>query len=76
MRSFVVRHAQAIALLSMMPDGDVTGKNAASLTQEQALRIGRKMDRWAWSGRSLSLPQLIHKSRQKRRARQTHPGKR
>ncbi len=68
-----------IAALAKMPakEGHLTGEAAKDMTEAQALRIASRYDRRMNSrGTAMSLAELVIRSRQRRRARQTHPGKR
>ena len=57
--------AQVFAILSSLPtkEGEKTGKNAESLTKEEALRIyGRMMRRERSTGRPMSLDAIVKRS--------------
>lgn len=79
MRVGMVRALAWIAALAKLPahDGHFTGERAKDMTEAEALRVASRYERRRFSGdRSLGLAELVHRSRQQRRARQTHPGKR
>ncbi len=80
MRLREFRAIQVIAGLSQLPKGraGITGEDALKLDEDQAARIYSRTERWAASGGlgAMSLHEVVRKSRQRARARQTHPGKR
>jgi hypothetical protein len=62
-----------IASLAAVPGHEAYAKG---LTEEQACRIHGRAIRAMYNGERTNLLGLIHKSRQRRRAKITHPGKR
>lgn len=59
-------------------DALITGKNAGTMTEAEACRLAARQERQRRSPwhPPMSADQLQRWSRQRRRARQTHPGKR
>jgi hypothetical protein len=53
-----------------------TGRIATDLSDAELLRMASRTQRWRWARQAMYLAEVIKKSRQQRRARQTHPGKR
>ena len=68
----------AIAQATGPADALVTGKNAKNLTEVEACRIDARNRRkqWARNSAPMSAAELQRWSRQRRRGRQTKPGKR
>jgi hypothetical protein len=56
--------------------GKTTGRTANDLTEAELLRLDARMQRRRWRRQPMSLLEVIRLSRQRQRARQTHPGKR
>ncbi len=73
MRCDVLRAANVIVMLSKMPEqeGQPTGTKANDLSIEEACRIGAKIRRHAFAGPRMTLPEIIKKERQRRRARKS-----
>ena len=84
MRCLTYCAASTIAMLAAhtakagSADALVTGKNATKLTEAEACRIASRLARKGRmrTGESVPAVELMRKSRQKRRAAQTKPGKR
>lgn len=79
MRCWQARLATLYANLSARPtaDGEFCGDNAKNLSNEQGLRIMSRVRRGMHRrGEPMSLGALVQRSRNLRRARTTHPGKR
>lgn len=79
MRSGLIRAATLIAAMSSLParPGQPFGEAAKDMSEAEALRIASRLHRRQWSSdHAMSLGELVKRSTQKRRARQTHPGKR
>lgn len=79
MRAGFVKALAWVSVLAKLPtkEGHFTGDAAKDMTEAEALRIASRYERRTFSrGDSMSLAAIVHRSRQRRRARQTHPGKR
>ena len=79
MRSRLVNAATLIAAMANLPaqKGLPFGEAAKDLSEAEANRYSSRLYRRQWSSdRGMSPDQLVVWSRQRRRARQTHPGKR
>ena len=79
MRSRQVTALSALSALASLPEqpGRPFGKEAEKLTEAEVLRLEKRVYR-ASNSRGVSLPPalLVSRSAKRRRAAQTHPGKR
>lgn len=75
MRSFIYRVAAGLAIVKHNVGEGAAQKLTAAEAATIERRARRQLER-SPRARPMSLERLIHMSRQRRRARQTHPGKR